>query len=275
MNADQLTAVLAGAGVPIRRRDRLVVQFTNVKAASTVQFGGRILRRDGVVVDVNEQHPLIVSGGRQTFEINLVDGWLLSFQINAVESFFRPGTMYVESFLAFGTGKSTERYRTLIAGYLDPYSALDWPDVFRVRPGEGQGAIRAIFWPTPAAGAEIDSGALPAGKHKIMALGFRFTTDATVANRTISMQIWEPSGGVIAQILAAGTQAASITRQYTFTIGINDTAAAAPQVSEAKMPDIMLTGTCELHTVTNGLQAGDRFTQVVGMEQFWAAVPDA
>ena len=275
MNADQLTAVLAGAGVPIRRRDRLVVQFTNVKAASTVQFGGRILRRDGVVVDVNEQHPLIVSGGRQTFEINLVDGWLLSFQINAVESLFRPGTMYVESFLAFGAGKSTERYRTLIAGYLDPYSALDWPDVFRVRPGEGQGALRAFFWPGPAAGAEIDSGPLPSGKHRIETLSFEFTTDATVKNRTVKLDIWEPSGGIIARIPVVSVQIENKTVRYSFSAGVGMDKDPNTLTQTGVLPDIMLTGDCELLTSTYNLQAGDTFTAVVGMEKFWAAVPEA
>ena len=79
---EQQVATLATTSVPVRKRDLVVVRVLNITSNTTIQFGGRILKEDGTQTDINDQKGLAPSGVTQEFTIPMVNGWLMSFQVN-------------------------------------------------------------------------------------------------------------------------------------------------------------------------------------------------
>ncbi len=265
-------STLAMSGVPVRTRDVVVLRILNTVSVTTIQFGGRVLKQDGTQIDINDQITLTGSSVVREISIPLLDGWLLSFQVNAQDAAFAYGTMYLEAFLSFGTGTSTQRYRTLFTGYLDPRTALAWPIVYRVVPGEGPGDIRADLSPIPAAGAEINNVLQDNGKYYFRTTTFTLTTDATAANRRVSLQILEDSGGIVAQIPVQVAQTASLTWRYTFAIGVPTILDTVGLTMALPLPDMFMNDDYEINTVTTNLQAGDQFSRSIGNLEFWVGV---
>jgi len=263
---------LTQSGVPIRTRDVIVIRVFNSVSTGTIQFGGRVLDERGVQVDINEQHAIAVSGAAQEFTVNLLNGWLMSFQCNAQEATFAQGTMYIEAFLSFGSGSSTQRYRTLFTGYLNPKTALAWPRVYRILPGEGPGDILTFNTPNPAAGAEIASGSLAEGKWRFQTMSFQLVTDATVANRRVSLEVLEDGGGTVAQIPVNVAQTASLTWRYSFGVALHAVNDTTHGFISASFPDMLMNGDYEINTVTQNLQAGDDFSVLTATTEFWGSV---
>ncbi len=264
---------LSQSGVPTRRRDLIVIRVLNISSSATIQFGGRLLKEDGTQVDINEQKSLSTTSVVQEFTIQVVNGWLLSFQVNAQGATFEPGTMYIEAFLSFGSGTSTQRYRTLFSGYLDARTALAWPRVFRSIPGEGQGDIRTFSIAQPAAGVELLSGSLPEGKYHFTTIHFNLVTDGTSANRHVSLQVLEDGGGVVFQIGSNINHTAGVPLHYTFSLMGSTQVDLTAAFAAFPFPDMFMNGDYELNTVTTNLQAGDRFSALSANVEFWGGYP--
>lgn len=271
LTAEQVTR-LAMSGVPVRTRDVIVLRILNTTANTTIQFGGRVLKQDGTQVDINQQLVLAPNVVVREISIPLLDGWLLSFQVNAQDAAFAYATMYVEAFLSFGTGTSTQRYRTLFSDYLDARSAIAWPHIERIVPGEGPGDIRSLSSPNPAAGAEINDVLTAELKYHFKSLSFTLVTDATAANRRVSLEILEDSGGVVAQIPVQVAQTASLTWRYTFAMGVPVILDTVGLLMVLPIPDMFMNGDYEINTVTQNLQPGDNFSGYVANLNAWAGV---
>lgn len=62
----------------------------------------------------------------------------------------------------------------------------------------------------------------PNQEWQLVSAYFEMTTSATTGNRQILMQLENEAGGVLAQIVAGATQAASSLRKYSFGVGLAD-----------------------------------------------------
>lgn len=266
-------AALTAGSVPIRTRDLIVVRVLNVTSTVTIQFGGRLLKNDGTQVDINEQKTLAVTGTVVEFTVQVVNGWLLSFQVNAQQATLSPSSLYIEAFISFGSGTSTQRYRSLFAGYLDTRSPLAWPQVYRTVPGDGPGDIRTFTISQPAVNTELLSGNLPEGKYYFRTLHFKLVSDANAANRRVSINIMDDGGAVVAFLTPNVTQVASTTWHYTFSLNANNVLNTAALIAYSTLPDMYMSGDYQINTVTSNMQAGDRYSALSASIDFWAGIP--
>jgi len=264
---------MSSNGAPVRTRDRLVIRVDNLGAAFQFIAGGRLLQADGTQTDLQlSKNVAAVSLGNE-FIFNLIDGWLLSFQANAQGTIIRQGDVWIEAFLAFGTGTNTQRYRSIFSGYLDQFSALSWPPVNRKVPREGPGRLIATTITAPAAGADWVTTS-PAGfAEQIHSISGIFTTDANVATRRLSITVEDDTGGIVAVIPFITAQTASTTRRYTIAHGIERVEDNSQLISANPLPNIILVEDWLIRSAVFNIQAGDQWSQLTGASERWEDVP--
>lgn len=264
---DLLTLVNNAA--PVRTRDRLNVRLDNLGAAFTFTAGGRVLKPDGTVVDIQLDSPIGANSTNNELEIQMLDGWLLSFQANAEGVTINQGDVWVEAFLGFGAGGSTQRYRTLFTGYLDQFSALGWPNVDRRVPRESPGRIIVL---TPTGGTPGTEWAFTISGNaalRPMAVSAILTTNATVANRSVEFTIEETGGGIIARLPFETAQTASLAWQYTATLGANHIEDTVTGSMLQALPGILMSTDYVIRSAVTNLQAGDDWSEILATGERW------
>lgn len=120
-------------------------------------------------------------------------------------------------------------------------------------PGQTLGDVETITT-DPAAGSEIIFTA--DGDMIVHAAVFQFTTDATVANRTV--QLKADDGTHVFFSVAAGTQAASISQGYAVFSG-SAFQSASTILLAFPSGGLRLRKNDRLRTATSSIQAGDNY----------------
>lgn len=111
----------------------------------------------------------------------------------------------------------------------------------------------------PAAGAEF-TFTVPAGETWDLATFIiTLVTDATVANRTVHVQIVDNNNVNIWEGVATVAQTASQTVKYSAGVGTQDYAAVRDGVLGLTLPDMTLLSGWKIRTVTTGIVAGDNY----------------
>lgn len=129
-------------------------------------------------------------------------------------------------------------------------------DTLDVRKG---GVFKVVTGTDPAAGAEI-SQTVTAGKAwELQAMTFQFVTDATAANRRVTV-IFDDGTSIFSQVPSEAPQAASVTARYHIAPGL----ARYGTTLENKgyplaIPRLVLSGGFRIRTDTTNLQVGDNY----------------
>lgn len=128
-----------------------------------------------------------------------------------------------------------------------------------------QGRLRFITGTDPAAGANVLETVTAERRWLLHAIAVSLTTDATVANRIVRLQIQNPDGTVILESEDAAAQAASTTVRYSFgNWGFNPT---SPRMA-LPLP-ILLPPGARIVTSTAALQVGDNFGAPLLLVEDW------
>lgn len=121
--------------------------------------------------------------------------------------------------------------------------------------------LKSVQQANPAAGADF-SIAVPAGKAwRIKLLHAQLNTSATVATRTVLVQIKDPGGNVVLLLAAPGGQAASLTGHYNIVAGGQQ--GQVGQVQAITMPSNLRLGPgWTISTSTSSIQAADQWSAI-------------
>lgn len=162
----------------------------------------------------------------------------------------------------------------LAAGYINSPGVVTWPQGQIKGPLDDTGEFLARAGADPAAGAEATFTPTANKLSKPHSFTVTLVTDATAANRQVTLRI-QRDGNVVYRIPAPAVQTASTTVIYCFGKDLPSTNGATALVQSIPMPDgIVLTENDTIDTVTTNLQAADNFgAPRVFMEEFCLAPP--
>lgn len=254
--------------VYIQLEDRLQISVVRGPVStSSLQLGLRILRPDGHIIPFNTT--VTVGGIRtaQTQNFDLVEGYLLGLQItdNTIEE---RGDCYVVAQIIRGQGASAFVTQVLIADWVSKFSPLGWPGGRIAHSVEGQGRISVPSIAAPAAGTELVYTVPSNSRQRVRSITFTLTTAAAVANREVTL-ILDLGGAAIAQVPSAFTQAASLTRTYSFSLGVQIIQGAQTLLTAIPLPDMALTAGSRARTATTNLQAADQYSAALLFVEEW------
>lgn len=116
---------------------------------------------------------------------------------------------------------------------------------------------------------------IPSGEFgRFTSVRLTLVTDATVANRSVVLQLRDPDGLVVLEALPGGVVAASLTQQLNWARNYNGVVAASGLVSIAGLWDDILEPGWELFAnVVNGA-AGDTIGPVAIVRETYVLGPD-
>jgi hypothetical protein len=141
-----------------------------------------------------------------------------------------------------------------VAGFFDPATA------FHPAPNVAAGAGFAFVIP----GTFVT---------EVQALSFRLTTSADVADRVAVVSFLDATGQPYAPIAAPFTQAASLTTDYTFAVGITQFGADDAANIGAPLPALRLQAGISVAVSVVGIAAADQITRARLLLAQWPVRP--
>lgn len=191
------------------------------------------------------------------FYFPLSPGLLTAVEIGIDTTGVKKGECYVEVSL-LSVVSTAQHVTKLASGYVHTGHYVNWPVNGNGSPvAEDDAFLRSIAGTNPAAGAEILESVPLNARWRFDGIRFTLVTDATVATRRVHLII-DDGTNTLVNIPAETTQAASLTRVYTFhDFGLT------PSVVGTEIPVNMtskkLSEAYRITTLTDNLQAGDDF----------------
>jgi hypothetical protein len=123
---------------------------------------------------------------------------------------------------------------------------------------QGYGAFQGSAWAAPAAGADFAAIAT-VGTQQIQTISASLATSSHAATRYVCIKITDSAGNIYAEIGAGGTQTASLTYQYTWLLGVEQTSSTSAIVV-ANLPNIWLPAGFKFITVTANIDTNDQWS---------------
>lgn len=122
----------------------------------------------------------------------------------------------------------------------------------------------------PAAGINVEIVATVGQRWSIDAISLVFTTDATVANRTVGIEFFQILGTAQGRIWNPAVQAASVVGLYHFTKWIASVpwSALGNHVFPLRGPTI-IDGALGIRILADNIQATDQFSNIYVRGQGW------
>jgi hypothetical protein len=193
--------------------DKVVVSVQNLVA---VTVGVRLRWQDldgGVHLENIIVAPATVDGTLATTTVGLGAGFLLS-----ASAFIESGTpRRGQCFVSAGISRSTFLCETFFADYLVQGQPLGWPYGRILQSIEGAGNVRVVSNAAPAAGGQFTITVPANTRWRVQALRASLQTSAVVANRQAHLQVQDSGGNVANDTPQSSTQAASLTRGYSYS----------------------------------------------------------
>lgn len=146
----------------------------------------------------------------------------------------------------------------LFSGYLETQRGLRWPPGNIEYPLQGPGLLRSVTGTNPAAGNEISETVPTNARWKLLGIAFQLVTDATAVTRYVSLT-FDDGATVFTRVAPQYNHGASVTRNYSFSIGATPGPSWVADPIAAGLPDIPLFQGYRIKTSTVNLQAGDDF----------------
>ena len=142
---------------------------------------------------------------------------------------------------------------------------LDTSGNQRIVPYGNTGSATSVVITQPAAGASPTLTVGAATKYVIQSAYFGLTTNSTVYNRTVVIEIRDASSNIVGLYAASCVQAASTTGTYTFAPGLTGNSTFQPSSSSsniAPIPGIVIGPSMQVIVTAFDLQTTDQFTAV-------------
>jgi len=254
--------VQAATRVYVTVDDVLVLRVAAPSLSVTVNVSVRLQTPDGQIIPMFRS--FAVSNNTSTitqFTLETVEGFILSANVDS------PGTnrgfvfCSLEIIRGVGTSDQTTGY-VLLAGYPSINQRLSFPQTPIASPLDGRGVIFLFSVTAPAAGADWSLSCLSGEQWLIKAVRARLVTSATVATRFPHLQIHDTVPLVFVDSVTTTGQAASLTVNYTWFPASSNTLADGSAAVPIP-PDVRMTSSMTLGTVTTALQAADQWSNIV------------
>ena len=260
--------------VYVSREDRLFVRAYNSDAGAEVEVRGRLLLPEGRMFAFTRK--VAPPSDRSVYDIDFsfdlpgdVNGaWLLNLLVVRSAGSFRRGQFFVQLSIFRGSGQSGFRHCVLASGYVAHDLVVNWPGTGINSPLEGPGIIRSVIGSNPAFGAEVVEVVPPGARWRLRCLKASLTTDATVANRQVSLIIDDGTDQLF-NSCCPDLQGASVARQYHFAEYAYQPAASATRIYLAVPISLMLFQGWRIRTETFNLKAGDDWAAPYMMVEEW------
>lgn len=202
--------------------------------------------------------PVISDGTLETFNLQIPDIPMFVTVVGTIDTHNR-GNTYVQLLLT----ANDDPILKLCSGYVSFFASLSWPLVQaennETEGGAGEGKLGVV----PAAGAEAVLPVPSNEKWEILAVTYTLVTDANAANRIVGIEFDLGGAGTGFNAFAKTTQAASLTRHYTFAQFAGMLADTDGVHVMAPMPGGMVLGSAgELRSSIRNIQVGDQLTAI-------------
>lgn len=228
--------------------------------AVTVTIEGRFLDTCGVVTPFVHDFAIgTVDRSAVTNDRRLGEGWILSLSARVTTGTPQIGRTFVQLRAVRGDSGAAINIGTLTQGYVTESDDLAWPGSPIRSSIEGPGWLRTIIGANPGAGTEFTITQDARTRWRPLGLNVTLTTDATVANREMSLVITN-GGGPVLTIPAGVAHVASQSRNYTWFVGAVRGAGAVSLDVIAPLPVINTTATSTYQSSTTNIQAADDYT---------------
>ena len=148
----------------------------------------------------------------------------------------------------------------LCAGYIYSNHSISWPTALYEHSVTHKGELKVVTGSNPAANAEISQTIPSSFVWRPKAIQFQLVTDANVATRQVHIEIQDNETSKLIDIPASGTQAAGLTRNYTFAQFPGTTPPNADNEIITALPqDLVLPTDWIIKTTTTNKQVGDNY----------------
>lgn len=248
--------------------DALRLRVFNSASGVTVALEGRMMTPDGCVRPFAHELTPATDRTESTVLCRLGEGFLLNVGLRASAGTPRVGQCFATVEVVRGSTGAVTTLGALISGYVTDTSRLPWPGSPARSSVEGPGVIRLVTGTDPAAGAEISETVPTNAKWRLVALRAALVTDATVANRTLSLLI-DNGSSVFFHIGDGFTQTAGLNVSHVFSVGAGAYGNSNGAVQGWLPTDAFLMGGYRIRTSTSNLQAADDLSSPHMLVEEW------
>lgn len=254
----ELGEFAAPSSMYIGRDDVLEIRSFSNTASSVLTVRARILTPDEGVQIIAFTKPNATTGNPARVRMALREGFLLSVTAQEDTVSARRGFLFVQVLLVRGGAPASDPAALLISDYIERGKIIGWPYSTFLSPLDGQGFLNNTTGADPAAGAEISQTVTAGQRWRLQAFTFTLVTDATVANRNVSI-VLDDGADVFYRAGSNFNQVASTTVVYTAS-GHGQLGSTLNNVVLIPLPQpCMLFQGWRIRTITGAIAAGDNF----------------
>jgi len=260
---------LAPVGLFITGEDRLRVTSFNAAAGVTLAVEGRVFLAGHGLRAFAERHVPATDRTTSSTSFAIGEGWLLDVTIRASGGTPRRGQCFAIVELVRGSvNGAVQPLAVLAQGYVTDSQRRGWPLSPIELSTEGPGVLRSITGTDPAANVEISETVPTNARWLIHAIRFTLTTDATPANREVSLT-FDDGALVFARVPSRVTHTASLAIGYSAYRDAALEAVAQDTERSIRLPWLLLQGGHRVNTVTTNRQVTDNYSAPQLLVEEW------
>jgi hypothetical protein len=256
--------------------DTLLAQFLTNDLGLTFTLTVRMLLADGtLMVDNYQTTPSPFNGTIYYAIVPPVEGYVLSCMVqsntNAESSCWCNVIAFRGTITLPAVVFPPVAGIVIVQGYVDEFSYLSWPQSPLTEAGVGAGHMRNIML-TPAAGSNWKLQSSMPLRWEVIALQCTLTTSAAVANRQMSVVVFDRLNNPIVRIPTNFTQAAGLAYSYYFYNGATHLQTNTTWITAPFPQGVFLDNGMYLQSRVVNLDAGDVWSLVNVLVREWMGV---
>jgi hypothetical protein len=249
--------------------EALRITSLNSVTGVTLTLVGRFLPCDQLKpVDVSKDHTPNTDRTAATSDLPMGEGWLQSLTVIASGGSTVIGATFVRVDVVRGSGGSATIVATLLQGFVTAAQRLAWPGSLLEHTIAGVGRLRVVSGSDPAAGAEISETVPTGARWRLLSWRASLVTDATVANRVMSLLI-DDGSLTLWQSATPTAHTASLSVSYIFGLGATSANQQGVMLLSTPAAPLVLPAGYRIRTTTSNLQAGDNWGSPVMFVEEW------
>lgn len=165
----------------------------------------------------------------------------------------------------------------LISASPPAFQTLCWPSSGTRLGTDGAGTNNTLTKANPAAGVNFSFSFNAVLRTQVFNVRFRLVTDANAANRQVGITFTDANANIFSSSFIQATQAASLTVDYNFAVGVGPsfpgaaTLIAIPTGDDVQgaLPPVCISDTTVLASVVKNIQVGDQISAITIRCQTW------
>ncbi len=252
----------------MRDEDSLNIVTRGNTVATTGRFAWRWLTAEGEVKEGTKPLLGFGPGAANTLNIPMAEGWLLSFSLQMANGGGAGQWGFAQVYITRASAPTLAGYGLIFQDYIPLNTGTGWPQATSKAVTDGAGTLRSITGTTPAAGAEISETVPNFIRWNLVGWRAILTTNATVANRNVSVQLTDGTNAFF-KGASFQNQPASLAFPYSAINSMTALANLGGDIMVVLPIPIGLKTGFKIQTVTAGLQAGDQWSAPQYLVQEW------